>query len=64
MIAEIDIYRAARVLIDHWRCWKPWTRWSATASSAATDGMTVWARIADAIETLPIPARLSTQTAY
>jgi len=67
MIAEIDIYRSATVLIrQHGEraLLEAMDRLEKYRRIGNTGGMDVWRRIADAIETLQIPPHLSTQTTH
>jgi len=67
MIAEIDIYRSATVLIKHYgegALREAMDRLEKYRRIGNTGGMNVWRRIADAIETLQIPPGLTTQTTH
>ena len=67
MISEIDIYRTANVLIgQHGGCalLEAMNRLEQYRRIGNSNGMDVWRRIADAIETLQMPAHLSTQTTH
>ena len=66
-IPEIDIYRSATVLIGQYgggALLEAMNRIEKDRAIQNESGMAVWRRIADAIETLQIPAHLSTQTAH
>ena len=67
MIAEIDIYRSATVLIRQYgerALLEAMDRLEKYRQIGNTGGMDVWRRIADAIETLQIPPHLGTQTSH
>jgi hypothetical protein len=67
MIAEIDIFRCARVLIDQHgggALLEAMHRLEQYRAIGNTAGMQVWHRIGDAIKTLQIPAHLGTQTSH
>jgi hypothetical protein len=67
MISEIDIYRTANLLIGQHgggALLEAMDRQEKYRRIGNSNGMDVWRRIADAIETLQIPAHLSTQTTH
>ena len=67
MISEIDIYRTANVLIGQHggeALLEAMNRLERYRRIGNSNGMNVWRRIADAIETLQMPAHLSTQTTH
>ena len=67
MISEIDIYRTANVLIGQHgggALLEAMDRLEQYRRIGNGNGMDVWRRIADAIETLQMPAHLSTQTTH
>jgi hypothetical protein len=67
MLAEIDIYRTAKIMIkQHGQgaLLEAKHRIERYHSIGNASGMRVWGRIADAIETLMIPPHLSTQTSH
>jgi hypothetical protein len=67
MIAEIDIYSSAKVIMDQYgdrALLEAMNRLEKYRHIGNNHGMNVWRRIADAIETLQIPAHLSTQTTH
>ena len=67
MITEIDIYRSAKVIIDQYgdgALLEAMSRLERYRAIGNGGGMDVWRKIADAIETLQIPAHLSTQTTH
>jgi hypothetical protein len=66
-IPDIDIYRSATVLIGQYgggALLEAMGRVERYRRIGSDQGMTVWRRIADAIETLQIPAHLSSQTTH
>lgn len=67
MISEIDIYRTANVLIGQHggkALLEAMNRIEQYRRIGNTKGMQVWGRIADAVETLQMPAHLSTKTCH
>ena len=67
MIPEIDIYRSAKVIMDQYgggALLEAMNRQEKYRLIGNSNGMNVWRRIADAIETLQMPAHLSTQTTH
>jgi hypothetical protein len=67
MIPDIDIYRSANVLIGQYgdgATLEAMNRLEKYRRIGNNDGMNVWRRIADAIETLQIPPNLSAQTCH
>lgn len=67
MITEINIYRSASILIRQYgegALLEAMSRIERYRQIGNTGGMSVWRRIADAIETLQIPPHLSTQTTH
>jgi len=67
MIREIDINRTANVLIGQYgeaALLEAMHRVERYRRIGNSSGMDVWRRISDAIETLQIPPRLSTQTIH
>jgi hypothetical protein len=63
MITEIDIYRTARVLIGQYGALiEAMNRLEKYRALGNNNGMVVWQRIANAVETLQIPAHLTTET--
>jgi len=67
MIPDIDIYRSATVIMDQYgdgALLEAMNRVEKYRRIGNDHGMDVWRRIADAIETLQMPAHLSTQTTH
>ena len=67
MISGIDIYRSATVIIAQYgdgALLEAMNRVELYRGIGNSSGMDVWRRIADAIETIQIPAHLSTQTTH
>ena len=67
MIPDIDIYRSATVIMDQYgdgALLEAMNRVEQYRRIGNDHGMDVWRRIADAIETLQMPAHLSTQTTH
>ena len=67
MVADIDIYRTAKILMDQYgegALLEAMHRIDRYRSIGNASGMCIWGRIADAIETLIISPHLSTQTSH
>ena len=65
MIEEIDIYRSANVLIGQYgdgALLEAMSRLERYRATGNAQGMTVWRRIADAIENIQMPANLTSQS--
>jgi hypothetical protein len=67
MIQDIDIYRSAKIIMDQYgegAVLEAMNRLEKYRLIGNNSGMNVWRRIADAIETLQMPAHLSTHTTH
>jgi hypothetical protein len=67
MIAEIEMYRSAKVLIDHYgggALLEAMTRQERFRIIGSDAGVALWRLIADAVEVLQMPACLSPQKVH